>query len=80
MKGNTYTGVVIGIRKRNSLNASFNLLFRFCGVQINMQIKLYSPMLNDLKIMKKGTIFKLLGTGNLRKRLNYLQHKRLTRD
>jgi ribosomal protein L19 len=54
MKGNTYTGVVIGVRKRNSLNASFNLLFRFCGVQINMQIKLYSPMLNDLKITKKG--------------------------
>jgi hypothetical protein len=37
-------------------------------------------MLNDLKITKKGIIFLLLGTGNLRHRLNQLQHLRLTRD
>jgi ribosomal protein L19 len=73
LKGNTFTGLVTQTRKLNSLNATFNLLFRFCGVQAEMQVKVFSPLLSDFKLVKKGS-------GNLPSKLGWIAEQNLTKE
>ncbi|KRX01101.1 Translation protein SH3-like domain [Pseudocohnilembus persalinus] len=73
-KINTYTGIVIGRKKRNSLSASFKFIFRYCGVEVFMNVMENSPFLKDIKIVSRGQ-------GNLRSQLTYLWNdKSLTAD
>lgn len=61
-KTNTYTGLVLAVRKRNSLEGGFYVMYRFCGMLIKMYVKFYSPFLKDLKILRRGA-------GNVRNKL-----------
>jgi len=73
-KGNTYTGVIIGRSQPNSLAAGFKVIFRFCGVEVLLNVKQHSPMLQDFKLVAKGR-------GQIRNKLYYLWTKRtLTAD
>jgi Ribosomal protein L19. len=72
-KGNTLSGILIGRTKRNSLHGGFNVIFRFCGVEVIMNVKQYSPLLANLRLVARGS-------GNLRSKLNYLKHVRLSRE
>lgn len=54
-KGNNYTGLCIGTKRMNSLNATFRALIRYCGCMVEMDIKVYSPLLSDLKLVAKGS-------------------------
>ena len=55
-----FTGLCIGRRRKNTLNSSWNVIGQIEGVQMEMHIKLYSPMVKH-------------GTGNFRSRLNYFR-------
>lgn len=72
-KSNTYTGICIGRRKRNELQATFRVLFRFCGVLVEMDVKQNSPFLANIKIIHRGS-------GNLRNRLTHLSQMELTKE
>ena len=72
-KGNLYTGTVIGRTRRNTYNAAFRVLFRFCGVEVEMNVRQYSPMLSAFKLVARGS-------GNLRSKLFYLGKLGLTKE
>jgi len=72
-KGNSYTGTIIGRSRRNTYNATFRVLFRFCGVQVEMNVKQFSPMLANFRLVAKGS-------GNLRSKLFYLNKMNLTKE
>ena len=65
-KTSTFTGVCIGRRRKHTLNSSLNVIGQVDGVQMEMHIKLYSPMVKEVKIVEAGT-------GNFRSRLNYFR-------
>lgn len=72
-KGNTYTGLVIGRKKKNSLMGEFVIVFRFCGYQVTMNAKQYSPMISNLRIVARGS-------GNLRSKLYHFKKMRLSKE
>eukprot|EP01015_Nassula_variabilis_P030353 TRINITY_DN665_c0_g2_i2.p1 TRINITY_DN665_c0_g2~~TRINITY_DN665_c0_g2_i2.p1 ORF type:complete len:258 (-),score=27.19 TRINITY_DN665_c0_g2_i2:174-947(-) len=72
-KGNNLVGIVIGRKQRDTLNSSFKVVVRFCGVEMLMNVKQFSPLVTSLKILTRGS-------GNLRSKLNYIWQKTLTRD
>ncbi|CAD8061828.1 unnamed protein product [Paramecium primaurelia] len=59
---NTYQGLCVGKRRSNSLDASFKFIFRYCGVDVFMNVKQNSPYLKEVTILKKGT-------GNIRNKV-----------
>ena len=61
-----YTGLCIGRRRKNTINSSLNVIGNVDGIQMEMHIKLYSPMVKEIKIVEYGT-------GNFRARLNYFR-------
>lgn len=72
-KFNVYAGLVIGRRKKKSLDASFRVLFRFCGSHVEMNVKQNSPFISDFKVLAKGK-------GHRRGKLYYLSQMGLTKD
>jgi len=72
-KSNTYTGIVIGRTRRNSLQGAFQVVMRFCGVEVYMNAKQFSPMMANFRLVARGA-------GNLRSKLNYLRHLRLSKE
>lgn len=68
-KGNTYTGLVVNRRNPYQLSGRFDVIFRFCGVEVYMGVKQYSPFLSNFKLVQRGS-------GNLRKHLYYLWEDR----
>ncbi len=54
MKGNTHTGVVVGRRRKGELTAMFDIIFRFCGVEVYMTVPENSPMLRSVKVLERG--------------------------
>lgn len=42
---NTYRGLVLSVVKRNTIDAAFKIMFRFCGTDCLMFVKLNSPFL-----------------------------------
>ena len=40
-----FKGLILSVIKRNSLDAGFKIMFRFCGVDCLMFVKLNSPFL-----------------------------------
>ena len=63
--GNEYTGLCIGVAQPNSLNANFWVLMKVAGQTTMMNVKLHSPFLVKLELLKKGS-------GNHNKKLFYL--------
>ena len=57
-KFNIYSGLVIGRCKKNSLEATIRVLFRFCGSLVEMNLKKYSPYLADFKVLGRGRVHK----------------------
>ena len=53
---------MLAVRKKNSLEGGFYVMYRFCGMLIKMYVKFYSPFLKDFKILRRGS-------GNLRNKL-----------
>ena len=53
--GNTYQGICIETYKKNELNAAFSVIFRFCGVEVLMKVKTFSPHLTSCKIIAKSS-------------------------
>lgn len=72
-KGNTYTGLIIGRRRKNSLMGEFVIVFRFCGYQVCMNAKQFSPMIQNLRIVSRGS-------GNLRSKLYHFKKMRLSKE
>jgi ribosomal protein L19 len=66
-----FKGICIGIRRAGTLNSSINVYGAVDGVHMEMHIKLYSPMVKEIKIIE-------FGTGNFRKRLNYFRELPIT--
>ena len=68
-------GLILARRNRNSLEASYKIMFRFCGVEVFMYVKQNSPYLRELKVLKRGS-------GNVRNKSaiwkNIMTHEQLT--
>lgn len=52
---NVYQGLIVARRNKNSLEGSFKVIFRYCGVEVFMSVKQNSPYLRDFKILKRGS-------------------------
>ncbi|KAM3143714.1 hypothetical protein pb186bvf_004210 [Paramecium bursaria] len=50
-----YEGLVVARRNKNSLEASFKLITKYCGVRAFLYIKIHSPYLRGLTILKRGS-------------------------
>jgi ribosomal protein L19 len=61
-----FTGLCIGTRRKNTINSSLNVITKIEGVEMERHIKLWSPMVKQVKIVE-------FGTGNFRARLNYFR-------
>lgn len=72
-KFNIYSGIVLGRTKKNSLDASIRVIFRFCGTHVEMNLKLNSPFLGSFKILARGQ-------GRRRGKLYYLSKFHLTKE
>lgn len=70
-KGNSYTGIIIQKKNRNSLMGGFKIKFRAAGVETLMDVKQYSPFLANFELLHKGS-------GRTRSKLGYLIHKQMT--
>lgn len=68
----SFTGVCIGRRRKHTMNNSLNVIGSVEGVQMEMHLKLYSPMVKEVKVVEKGS-------GNFRSRLNYFRGLTLTK-
>ncbi|QJC36268.1 50S ribosomal protein L19 [Enterobacteriaceae endosymbiont of Donacia cincticornis] len=53
-----FEGIVIAISKKNSFNCSFTIRKLSNGIGIERVFSLYSKIINDIKIKKKGYIKK----------------------
>jgi len=67
-KFNIHTGLVLGTRRKNSLDGTIRVLFRFCGALIEMNLKKYSPYLAEFRVVgrgrvRQGKIFKMAKLG-----------------
>ena len=54
-KGNLYTGLCIGVKKRKSLHCTVMVLCRVAGARTFFSLKMNSPFLVYFKIVKKGS-------------------------
>ena len=68
---NIYQGLCVGRRNKNSLEGSFKFIFRYCGVDVYMNIKQNSPYLKEVNILRRGS-------GNIRNK-NAMFRKRLAK-
>lgn len=68
----TFKGVVIARRKRNTINSSINVIGTVEGVQVEMHIKVHSPLVKEIKILEHGN-------GKQRARLNYFRDLTLSK-
>jgi ribosomal protein L19 len=68
----TFQGVCIGKRRHRTINSSINILGAVDGVQIEMHIKLHSPMVKEVKIVEKAK-------GHFRARLNFMRDLTITK-
>lgn len=71
LQTSVFTGICIGRRRKNTLNSSLNILGAIDGVHIEMHIKLWSPMIKEIKVVEAGS-------GNFRNRLNYIREFPIT--
>lgn len=62
----TFKGLCIGRRHKKNIDASMTVLGTTSDTQMEVHLKLYSPMVKSVKILEKGS-------GNLRNRLNYFR-------
>ncbi|EGR33851.1 hypothetical protein IMG5_034830 [Ichthyophthirius multifiliis] len=69
--GNTVTGLCTARYKQNSLMSGFDMVFRFCGAQVFMHVKLFSPFLKSLKVIQTSE-------GTIRYKLNYIWYRNNT--
>lgn len=72
-KYNVYAGLIIGRTKKKSLDASFRVIFRFCGSHVEMNVKQYSPFISNFKVLARGR-------GKRRGKLYYLAKMDLTKQ
>ena len=72
-RGNYYTGICIGRSRKNEIDATFKVVFRFGGVEVVMNVKQNSPFLSDFKLVARGS-------GNHRSKLNYVAELGLTKE
>lgn len=72
-KFDKYTGVVIATQYMNRLSGSITLLGHVKGFQYTASVKLYSPLLAKINILKYGT-------NKLRKKQLHYQYKNLSRN
>lgn len=72
-KFNVYSGLVIGRTKKKSLDASFRVIFRFCGSHVEMNVKQNSPFIANFKVLARGR-------GNRRGKLYYLAKKYMVKE
>jgi ribosomal protein L19 len=61
----TVKGIVIGLSKGNTLNASFHMMSFISGSHFEMKMKFNSPMLKEIKLIERGS-------GRQRKKLNHI--------
>ena len=64
-KGNEFTGLCMGLTRKNSLHASFWVMVRVAGLSTLFNVKLNSPFLAHLEILKRGS-------GNHKSKLFYM--------
>jgi ribosomal protein L19 len=66
LQTSTFKGICIGKRRKNTINSSLNILGAVEGVHMEMHIKVFSPMVKEIKVVEAGS-------GNYRSRLNYIR-------
>lgn len=54
-KGNEFTGLCLGVAKRESLHANFWVIVRVSGSPTLFNVKLHSPFLANLEIVQRGS-------------------------
>lgn len=64
-KYNTFKGLVIGQSSKNSLKHSFELVCYFCGIITKLDIKVNSPMVAKIEVVKHGS-------NKIRNKLNHV--------
>lgn len=67
-----FSGICIGIRRKKTLNSSLNILGAIDGVHVEMHIKVWSPMVKEIKVLEAGS-------GDYRSRLNYIREFPITK-
>ena len=66
LQTSTFVGICIGKRRQHTLNSSLNILGAVDGTHMEMHIKVFSPMVKEVKVVEAGS-------GNYRSRLNYIR-------